>query len=350
MLVLTEAELSTLAESRFAGFVRRAAAHLRIVLPDETKSLSDDLLDTFVRQAVDRAADYGVVSERDVYLFCELRLIFGLRFPAEPKTPWAEPILGERGVLPETRCQLLFAAANWQMSNSSMVAPAEVRFSAVRSANQATVRRFTELQGRRLSLGLLDCAYCEFWLDAFEAALVGASPTAEPPAQNGPRLPQPAPASEQPVRSAVAVPAPASTTALDQAYVAPLIDAVADDENAVYFIDQWLLGTMPNPVDGTSGSRSVWETVKTREAQDEDDALDSVDERIATSATEAIEAAGVPHVDAVEVIRRPRPRNTAATLITFRDGRELVVDWYAALDLQDPIILPRQAWLEIGSH
>src|SRR5437016_2860761 len=72
-------------EARKAEFVDKTAAHLRKQFAEQTGSMSDKELKTFVEDSVRKAADYQLISERDVTRFTELHALMGKDFENRPE-------------------------------------------------------------------------------------------------------------------------------------------------------------------------------------------------------------------------------------------------------------------------
>jgi hypothetical protein len=120
MLTLRQKQLDALNAWARAAFETRLAADLRTSLPDDAAPYDDPALRTLVDEAIDRARTYGLTSERDVALFCDLTLVLGPGF--DTARPWAAEILRDPYIIdPNLRMDLLHARAMAKIERAAQV-------------------------------------------------------------------------------------------------------------------------------------------------------------------------------------------------------------------------------------
>ena len=68
---------------------------LRPLLPRQYQALTDEHMRKTVRYGIDRAASYGITSEKDLARYVGLMFAFGLDFDRDKRLPWAAAILKE---------------------------------------------------------------------------------------------------------------------------------------------------------------------------------------------------------------------------------------------------------------
>lgn len=100
----------------FAGqavrdFERRAVAHLRRDLPDQTKAATDDELLQRVRECSASASSYGLVTQRQIMFFAVASVLLGKDFDKNPNYTWASTLLQSRKVSVTRKAVLLLATA-----------------------------------------------------------------------------------------------------------------------------------------------------------------------------------------------------------------------------------------------
>jgi len=69
-------------------FVRKALAQIREVFPDAAQKQGEPQLRALIESGIDKAAGFGVLSEREVLLFVDLMMELGSKFAEEPKYKW----------------------------------------------------------------------------------------------------------------------------------------------------------------------------------------------------------------------------------------------------------------------
>ena len=93
MLRLRSGQIEALDAAVRAAFHRRAIAHLRAAFPGHETLRDTDRATATVDAAMERAADYGITSERDVVRFIDLEFALGTDFPDRDPTAWVRNVL-----------------------------------------------------------------------------------------------------------------------------------------------------------------------------------------------------------------------------------------------------------------
>jgi hypothetical protein len=111
-------------------FVERMAAHLRRYFPEQCDAEGGegegaDGLRAFIRGGIDKAARYGITSQRGASKFLTLMLAFGADFDADiTAAPWAAPILRDSSIENQfDRIELLYDAAIKSAESASVGEP-----------------------------------------------------------------------------------------------------------------------------------------------------------------------------------------------------------------------------------
>ena len=93
MLTVRSDQMAALANSTTRDFERRAIAHLRAFLP---AGRDEDSLLNLVRDAIRRAAGYGIRNEVAVLRYLNAMVLLGDDFDSDPTIPWAGNLLRDR--------------------------------------------------------------------------------------------------------------------------------------------------------------------------------------------------------------------------------------------------------------
>ena len=95
-MMIRKEQMDTFSKSQVDAFVARMVKHLRGDFPAqcEAQQLQEEDLDSFVRQGMTDAKQYGVVYEDDIRLYIECRVLLSPKFDRDKKNyPWAGEIL-----------------------------------------------------------------------------------------------------------------------------------------------------------------------------------------------------------------------------------------------------------------
>jgi hypothetical protein len=79
-------------------FCRRTRRHLKQTFPSQTEEMGDERLDELIKSGIARAKRYGLEQERNVQVFLEFLVLYGLDLGTTPKTRWARSILADRNL------------------------------------------------------------------------------------------------------------------------------------------------------------------------------------------------------------------------------------------------------------
>ena len=86
-------ELSKVMLSRFED---RMVVHLNKCFPEECEALGEEGTRSAIGLALERAAHYGIVAERDVCMYTDGMFAFGREFDRDSRLPWAARILNDK--------------------------------------------------------------------------------------------------------------------------------------------------------------------------------------------------------------------------------------------------------------
>ncbi len=98
MLVIRAEQIRIFEQQDLERFELRMLEHLVEFFPVRCGGLGQEEIRQTIRHAVQRAALFGIVIERDVAKYVDLTVIFGKNFDSDPALPWVGRILGS----PET--------------------------------------------------------------------------------------------------------------------------------------------------------------------------------------------------------------------------------------------------------
>lgn len=94
-----------------AAFERRAVAHIRENLPEQSAGFSDPQIRERVRDGVRRANRYGLESERQAMCFIDTGFLIGPDFDTRSDTRWARTLLEDRQLSANERAARLLSRA-----------------------------------------------------------------------------------------------------------------------------------------------------------------------------------------------------------------------------------------------
>jgi hypothetical protein len=98
MLHVRPEQMKVLNEHMLRKFEDRMVAHLNQFFAEQCKKLGEDGTRKAIRDAMERAAGYEIVSERDVCIYIDIMFEFGRDFDKDPKLPWANKILNDKAL------------------------------------------------------------------------------------------------------------------------------------------------------------------------------------------------------------------------------------------------------------
>jgi hypothetical protein len=121
MFQLREDHASAFKDASLANFEDRGVRHLRKVLPDATAPYSDDQLRRRIRECIDRAAKYGLTTERQIMYFADSTFIADEHFDTAPDGMRARDVLLDRELAGDEKALLTLAAARGMANNRARV-------------------------------------------------------------------------------------------------------------------------------------------------------------------------------------------------------------------------------------
>ena len=96
-------------ETQLAGqFEDRAYGHLQKCWSGKCEASGEDAVREFIRDGINRAANYGIASRRDIIVFLDVACALGQHFDADPQFLWAQQILTNSGLSPKRKIQRLW--------------------------------------------------------------------------------------------------------------------------------------------------------------------------------------------------------------------------------------------------
>ena len=90
----TEAMRRPLVEQRIVDLV----AHVKQDFPEETRGQSDEELYDRIEETLKRAERYDITSDRDVYKYVNISMIYGIDFNEQDETDWTADYLTDQEV------------------------------------------------------------------------------------------------------------------------------------------------------------------------------------------------------------------------------------------------------------
>jgi hypothetical protein len=113
MLRIRKEQIDELAKAALRRFEDDMVVHLRKFFAEECESLGEGGTRQVIRYAIEHAADYDIVSQRDVCIYTDVMFAFGRDFDYDPKLPWAAQILNDKSLQgrPSEKVDKLYDAA-----------------------------------------------------------------------------------------------------------------------------------------------------------------------------------------------------------------------------------------------
>jgi hypothetical protein len=117
MLQIRKEQNDELARVQLKRFEDRMDIHLKKFFPEQFELLGENGTRQAIRYAMERAAGYEIVSERDVCMYTDVMFAFGRDFDKDRKLPWAARILNDESLKdkPSEKTERLY---NMAMNNS----------------------------------------------------------------------------------------------------------------------------------------------------------------------------------------------------------------------------------------
>ncbi len=99
MLVIRKAQMAVLEQAVLRTFENRMLEHLKEFFPKHCEILGEEQVRKVIRLGIERAEQYGLVSERDIHLYVGLMFMLGSYFDQDPQLPWAAKILTDENIV-----------------------------------------------------------------------------------------------------------------------------------------------------------------------------------------------------------------------------------------------------------
>ncbi|HWB75408.1 MAG TPA: hypothetical protein VG755_10635 [Nannocystaceae bacterium] len=109
-LVIRQAQLDALAEARERELEDRLIDRLADPFDRQSALLKREGMRAVVKLGIERASAWGVVSERDLFVWIAMMLMLGASFDEDPQLPWAQAELTAPGVGASQRVARTYAA------------------------------------------------------------------------------------------------------------------------------------------------------------------------------------------------------------------------------------------------
>lgn len=108
MLIITKAQLERLDAVHLDRFKARVIDHLRELFPALVGRPAEEF-DREIDAGIAEARSRGVISERDIARYLDLRAKLGVGFLADPEHEWIAAILADPLRVPDTHLDAIFA-------------------------------------------------------------------------------------------------------------------------------------------------------------------------------------------------------------------------------------------------
>lgn len=107
MLRIRPEQLRALSGVAEESFLDRLESDARRHFPPRADELGPDGLRPFLRETLAAGRGFGLVAERELARYVNLRLFWGPAFPDDPRTPWAREILERETLEPHVKVHQL---------------------------------------------------------------------------------------------------------------------------------------------------------------------------------------------------------------------------------------------------
>lgn len=99
MLVMRETQMATFKQAAIHNFENRLLEHLKKFFSKHCEILGEEQVRKVICLGIERAGQYELVSERDLYLYVDLMFMLGSYFDQDPQLPWAAKILKDENIV-----------------------------------------------------------------------------------------------------------------------------------------------------------------------------------------------------------------------------------------------------------
>ncbi|WP_438039107.1 hypothetical protein [Sorangium sp. So ce128] len=108
-LVIRDEQLAALAARAESDFVARVSRCLRDNWPWECEAMGEESVRAAILKGIDKAARYGVTTEREVLRVINVMYLLGHDFDADPAFVWVRDIIDRQGTPAAQRLDLICA-------------------------------------------------------------------------------------------------------------------------------------------------------------------------------------------------------------------------------------------------
>ena len=105
---ITEEQLGQMRMARLAGFRTRLSRHLERTFPEQCAQLGQGVLERNLRECVDRAARFGIRSERGIAKFVETTYWLFWHPQHRDLATWAHRVLASEDLDPTTKVEHVY--------------------------------------------------------------------------------------------------------------------------------------------------------------------------------------------------------------------------------------------------
>ncbi len=124
MLRIRKAQERALSAAQVKNFDDRMVAHVRKCWPQHYEKLGEENTRLLIAYERERAATYGIVTERGVCKYTDLAMVYGPDFDQDTRHPWARQILEDKTIRdPGLRLKALHDAGGKHLSETRGKAP-----------------------------------------------------------------------------------------------------------------------------------------------------------------------------------------------------------------------------------
>ncbi len=110
MLTIRKEQIQAFSRVAMKEFEKDMLQHLEQFFPDECATLGGKALREYIQNAIVRAKEYGLTSERDLCKYLNLTMVYGRDFDTDPELEWMRDFLTDPDVLdPGERMSRLYA-------------------------------------------------------------------------------------------------------------------------------------------------------------------------------------------------------------------------------------------------
>lgn len=88
-------------------FIGQVSEHIQVHFPEDCGQMSDDRREVLIRDGIRAGQTYGLTTDRNLTLFIDFRLTFGVDFPAHQG--WATAILNDGDLTEDEKTERLLA-------------------------------------------------------------------------------------------------------------------------------------------------------------------------------------------------------------------------------------------------